>query len=97
MGRCGLNERMVGVDDPKCSYTDSEMEEADRASEYVEIAEVVYSVPTSPRYEVGGRPDKLRSCKAIGMLVVEAGVRIRFGRIHGYYSHWRMREGQVVI
>lgn len=74
-----------------------EMAEADRTPEHAVVSGVVYSVLTSLHYEADGRLDKLRSRRAIGMLVVEAGGHIRFVGIHGCYSHWRMREGQVVI
>ena len=74
-----------------------EMVEEDRMPECAEVDGVVCSVPTSLHYEADGYQHKLRSRKAIGMLVVEAGVRIRFAEKHDCYSHWRMREGRVVI
>ena len=70
---------------------------ADRTPGHVEVSGVVYSVLTSPYYQADGYLDKLRSRRAIGMLLVEAGERIRFVGIHGLCSHWRMREGQVMI
>lgn len=63
-----------------------ELVEADRIRDHAQIAEVVRSVPTSLHYEADDCPDKLHSCKAIGMLAVEAGVRIRFEQML-YYSH----------
>lgn len=60
------------------------MVEADRKPEHAEVAGVVYSVLTSL---ADGRLDGLRLHRATGMLVVEAGVHIRFGGIHGCYSH----------
>lgn len=76
---------------------DLEMVEADHMPEHAEVAGVVYSVLTSLHYEADGCLDKLRSHKEIGMLVVGAGVHIRFVGVHGCYSHWRMREDRVVI
>ncbi len=74
-----------------------EMLEADRTPEHAGVAGVMYSVLTSLHYEADGCFDELRSRTAIGMLVVEAEVHIRFVGIHGCYSHWHRREGRVVI
>ena len=76
---------------------DFEKAEADRTPEHAEIALVVYSVLTSRRSDAAGCLDEFHLSKWIGMHVVEAGVCIRFVEIHDYYTHWRMREAQVVI
>lgn len=74
-----------------------EMLEADRTLERAGFAGVVYNVLTSLHYEADGCLDELRSRKAIGMLVLEAGVHIRFAGRHGCCSHCHMLEGRVVI
>lgn len=74
-----------------------EMVEAGRTPQHAEVAGLVYSVLTSLHCEADGCFDKLHSRQAIGKLVVEAGVHIRYVGLHGCYSHWRMREGQAVI
>ena len=73
------------------------MVEADRTLEHAEVAGVVYSVLTNLHYEADDYFVELRLHMAIGMPEVEAGVHIHFVGIHDCYSHWRMREGRVVI
>ena len=73
------------------------MVEADRAPEHADLAVVVYSVLTSLHYEADGCLELLHSRKAVGMLVVEAGVHIHFEGILGFCSHWHTQEGLVVI
>lgn len=73
------------------------MVEVDRTLEHAEVAGVVYSVLTNLHYEADGYLDELHLRMAIGMPEAEAGVHIYFVGIHGCYSHWRMREGRVVI
>lgn len=75
---------------------DFETMEVDRMLEYAEVAGVARSVLTSPRYEADGCPDRSHLSKAIGMLVVEAGIHIHSVGVHDCYSHWRRQEVRVV-